>query len=70
MFRDRINQLDVRIAKVLRFGRTRTNVGVDIFNALNAGTVLNSNNTLGSAWLTPTSIMPARFAKVSAQIDF
>ena len=70
MYRDRINQIDVRVAKVLRFGRTRMDVGVDVFNLLNAGTVLNSNSTFGAAWLTPTLIMPARFAKVSAQMDF
>ncbi len=29
---DRINEINLRVAKVLRFGRTRTNVGVDIFN--------------------------------------
>ncbi len=28
------------------------------------------NNTFGPAWLQPTTIMPARFAKVSLQFDF
>jgi hypothetical protein len=54
----------------LRFGRTRANVGVDLYNALNSSVVQNSNSTFGRNWLTPTLVMPARFAKVSAQIDF
>ena len=31
--RDRRNNLDFRVAKILRFGRTRTQVGLDIYNA-------------------------------------
>ena len=41
MFGDRIDQLDLRIGKILRFGRTRTNLNLDIVNAL------NSNDNLG-----------------------
>ena len=36
VFGDRIDQLDMRIGKLLRFGRTRTNLNVDIVNALNS----------------------------------
>jgi hypothetical protein len=70
MYSDRINQLDLRVAKVFKFGRVRTTAGLDLFNALNAATVLSLNQTYGPAWLTPTSVIQARFAKVSAQIDF
>jgi hypothetical protein len=69
---DRINEFDLRVAKVLRFGRTRTNVGVDIYNVLNANPVLTYNQSFnpGGRWLVPTSVLAARFAKVSASIDF
>ena len=70
LYGDRINQLDFRIAKILRFGRTRTQVGVDLYNALNSSAVQTYNQTLGTAYLTPTLVLPARFAKISAQIDF
>ena len=33
---DRVNAIDLRVAKILRFGRTRTNVGVDIYNLFNS----------------------------------
>ena len=70
MFRDRITQLDIHVGKVLRFGRTRTNVGVDVFNATNSSVVQNSNTTFGANWLRPTLVMPARFVKVSMQLEF
>jgi len=54
---DRINEFDLRVAKVLRFGRTRSNVGVDIYNLLNSAAVLTYNQsfTPGGRWLVPTS---------------
>jgi len=70
LYGDRVNQLDLRVAKILKFGRTRTQVGVDLYNALNSSAVQTYNQTFGSAYLTPTLVLPARFAKVSAQIDF
>jgi len=69
---DRINELDLRFQKILRFGKTRANFGVDIFNVLNAAPALSYNQAFipNGAWLTPTSILSARFAKLSAQFDF
>ncbi len=70
LYGDRINQLDFRVAKILRFGRTRAQVGVDLYNALNSSAVQTYSQTLGTAYLTPTLVLPARFAKISAQVDF
>jgi hypothetical protein len=70
MYNDRINQVDFRVAKLFRHQRTRFTAGVEVFNAFNAATVLSVNQTFGSAWLTPTSVIQARFLKVSAQVDF
>jgi hypothetical protein len=70
MYGDRINQVDLRIGKILRYGRTRTNVSVDIYNVLNSSAVQTFNLTYGPSWLTPTLVMPARFVKLSAQINF
>ena len=69
---DRINEFDMRVAKILRVGRTRTNVGVDVYNLLNASPVLTYNQafTPGGRWLVPTSVLTGRFAKVSASVDF
>ena len=70
LYGDRINQLDFRVAKILRFGRARTQVGIDLYNALNSSAVQTYNQTLGPSYLTPTLVLPSRFAKISAQIDF
>jgi hypothetical protein len=74
---DRVNELDFRFAKILKFGRMRTNVGVDIYNILNQAAVLTYNQTYiaptataPSSWLAPTSVLTPRFFKISAQIDF
>jgi hypothetical protein len=70
LYGDRINQLDFRVAKILRFGRARTQVGLDLYNTLNSSAVQAYNQTFGTAYLTPTLVLPARFAKISAQVDF
>ncbi len=70
LFGDRVNQVDIRFAKVLTFGRTRTNVGIDLYNALNTNVATAYNQTFGPRWLTPTAGMPARFIKFNAQVDW
>jgi hypothetical protein len=65
----RINQLDLRVAKVLRLGRNRANVGVDIYNALNGSATVSLNNAFG-AWQQPNEILLARFLKLNVQFDF
>jgi len=70
VYGERLNQVDLRFGKVLRYGRARSTVSVDLYNALNASTVLAQNNTFGASWLQPNGIFPARFAKVSLQLDF
>jgi Carboxypeptidase regulatory-like domain len=72
LYGDRVNELDLRIAKILRFGRTRTNVGVDIYNITNSAPVLTYNQAFvpNGRWLTPNSVLQPRFVKISAQIDF
>jgi hypothetical protein len=66
---DRLHQLDLRFAKLLRFGRMRTSLNVDLYNALNGSPVITQNNNFG-AWQQPLSILLARFVKLSAQFDF
>jgi len=73
MYGDRLNQLDFRVAKILRFGRSRTTVGFDVYNLVNSDAVLTYNQTFSpttTTWLRPTSVIQARFVKFSAQVDF
>ena len=70
LYGDRINQLDFRVAKILRVGRTRTQLGMDVYNLTNSSAIQTYNQTYGARYLTPTLVLPARFAKLSAQVDF
>lgn len=55
-------------------GAVRTVLGVDVYNALNANPVLTENGAYRDAtisgWRIPTSILPGRFVKFGAQVDF
>ena len=66
---ERLNQVDMRVGKTLRFGRTKTSLNLDIYNVFNVNTVLTVNYAYAT-WLRPTSILLARFAKIGMQFDF
>jgi len=67
---ERLNQIDFRVSKILRFGTTRTNVNFDFYNVTNSNSVLGENFAYGPAWRAPTSIVLPRLFKFSAQFDF
>jgi hypothetical protein len=73
VYGDRVNQLDVRVGKLLRFRGSRTAINLDVYNLLNASpiTALNLNYAgSGAGWLQPQAILPARLFKVSAHFEF
>jgi hypothetical protein len=70
MYGDRVNQWDLRFGKILRFGRTSTNIGIDIYNVTNSSVTLTYNGTYGSTWLRPNSFIAARWVKVTGQFNF
>jgi hypothetical protein len=67
---ERLNQVDVRVGKIIRIAGTRATVNLDVYNLLNVDTITSQNNTFGGAWLRPTNTVLGRFAKVSATFDF
>jgi hypothetical protein len=69
MYGERLNQVDMRFAKILRIGRNRLNAGVDLYNALNGNPVITESSAYAT-WRQPQSILPARFAKFVLQLDF
>lgn len=66
------NVMDIRVGKILRVGTYRAALNLDFYNLLNNNTPTVLNNTFGGAtpWLGPQTIPLARFAKISAQLDF
>jgi hypothetical protein len=69
MYGERLNQVDLRVGKILRVAGRRATIALDLYNALNGDTVLTQNNNF-AAWRRPQTIIQARFAKISAQFDF
>ena len=75
LFLDYQNRLDMRIGKTFRIDNKRMQGFADIFNVLNAGTVMSVNQTYGAvaatnAWLTPTNIMQGRYVRFGFQMNF
>jgi hypothetical protein len=72
LYGDRVDEMNLRVAKILRFGRTRMTLGIDVFNLLNAAPALSYNEAFipNGRWLTPVTVMKARFMKIGAQFDF
>ena len=69
----RINQLDVRMSKIIRSGGRKLQLNFDIYNAMNGSYALWTNNnygTNGATWQRPTSTFDARLVKFGAQFDF
>jgi hypothetical protein len=70
VFLDYKKQLDMRIARNFRVDRYKIQGFMDVFNVLNAGTVLRVNETYGAAWMSPTTIMDGRYARFGIQMSF
>jgi hypothetical protein len=73
LFGDYVRQVDLRVGKILRFGRTRTLVGVDVYNLFNANPGLTYQEGFtgtGATWFNPTSLLLPRFVRFNATVDF
>jgi hypothetical protein len=69
LYGERLNQLDLRFTKDLKFARRSFRANFDIYNALNGNDVRTINANYAS-WLVPTGILDPRLFKISAQFDF
>jgi len=70
-FYTRFNQLDLRLGKIIRVARTRSNLSLDIYNVFNSAVLSGLTSGYSAAsWLAPTSVVPPRLLKVSWTFDF
>jgi hypothetical protein len=72
---ERVNQVDMRFAKIVRFGGTRADIGVDLYNLFNTNDTTAFQQsfdyaTNGATWLNPTSIVSPRFARFNVTFSF
>jgi hypothetical protein len=76
LYEDRRTQVDLRVAKIVRFGSTRTDIGVDITNLFNNNYATTYDNTyqyntpLGGTWNNPTAILGPRFVRLNFTVSF
>ena len=59
----------MRLGKIVRFGRRRAVVSLDLFNMLNSDTISNASSTYAT-WLAPPAVVAPRLMKVSLTFDF
>ena len=73
-FGDRLNQLDIRLAKIFKIGHGTLDADFDLYNAFNSDASLAVtsayNGTNGGAWLKPTAIVQGRIFKAGVRWDF
>ena len=69
---DRVNQFDIRLAKIITLGRLRFQLNADAYNIFNASATLNPEGTYGTgaSYLRPISVLDARLFKFGMQVDF
>jgi hypothetical protein len=76
---ERRTQIDMRFAKIFRFGSQRLDVGVDLGNLLNTNYATTYENTYqyslgntaqGGTWNNPTAIYTPRFVRWNLTFDF
>ena len=67
---NRLTQLDVRLAKIVRVGHIEVEGAFDTFNALNSSASFNEVQTYGSSLGRPTDVIQGRIFRFGAQMKF
>ena len=79
IWEDRRAQIDMRVAKIVRLGSTRADIGVDIANLFNTNYATTFDNTYqysvgntgqGGTWNNPTAIYTPRFVRLNFTVSF
>ncbi len=72
MYGDRLNQLDVRVARTFGPRRAQLQLALDVYNTLNSSAVLSYNSTFvpNGPWLQPLSILSPRMFRFTAELVF
>ena len=76
---NRRSQVDLRVAKLFRFGARRLDAGFDVGNLFNTNYATQYDNTYqytvgntaqGGTWNNPTNVITARFLRWNVTVDF
>jgi hypothetical protein len=67
---DRLNQIDLRLTKIVNVGKGRVDLNLDFYNAFNSDAILAENFAFGPAFRRPLTVIQPRFVKFAARWDF
>jgi hypothetical protein len=67
---DRLNQIDLRLTKIVNVGKGRLDLNVDFYNAFNSDAVVAELGSVGPVWRLPLTVIQPRFVKFAARWDF
>ncbi|HKE83401.1 MAG TPA: carboxypeptidase regulatory-like domain-containing protein [Vicinamibacterales bacterium] len=70
LYGDRLNQIDLRLTKIVNVGHGRVDLNVDFYNAFNSDAVITELGTFAGAWRLPLTVIQPRFVKFAARWDF
>ena len=70
MYGDRLNQIDLRVTKIVNVGKGRVDLNVDFYNAFNSDAVIGELGSFGPVWRLPLTVIQPRFVKFAARWDF
>jgi hypothetical protein len=70
LYLPRLNQLDLKFSKTIRYRTARIQPELGIFNVTNSNVVLLENNTFGPSLNNVQQILDGRFVRFGIQVDF
>ncbi len=65
-----VNLVDLRVARVFRYGTVKFEPMLDLFNVFNNNAVTNAVQTIGSSLGRPSAIVMGRLARIGGRITF
>ena len=66
----RIQQVDIRFSRNFRWKNWRVQPQFDLFNVLNANSILAINTRYGGSWRNATTVLGPRLYKLGVKVDF
>ena len=81
LYGERVSLFDLKIAKNVRIGNTRTTIGVDMYNVFNSDAIQDYDDNYAldnpatpanenATWGNPVSLVSPRFVRLSVQFNF
>jgi hypothetical protein len=70
IFEPRLQQVDLRVSRTFVAGKARLRANLDLYNALNASSVLNQTTRYGPQWMNVVQVMGGRMLKFGGEFQF